>query len=109
MDIYEVDMLYETDDLVVIKGQVTDSESDVVVRAKISLIDAATGQKMVTVVPNKITGLFVAAIFPDKNYSLLVEAEGYQTQEQVVSIPVKEKGAFEVLQMDVQLTKDQEK
>ena len=109
MDIYEVDMLYETDDLVVIKGQVTDSGSDEIVRAQISLIDGETGQKVVSVVPNKITGLFVAAIMPDKNYSLLVEAEGYQRQEQVVSIPVKEKGAFKVLQMDVQLIKDQEK
>ncbi|NND93266.1 MAG: hypothetical protein HKN45_00255 [Flavobacteriales bacterium] len=105
MDIYEVNMLYETEDLVVIKGYVTDGETKEVVKGRISITDRLTGQEMVSVIPNTVTGKYVAAILPDKNYTLHVNAEGYESQEKKVKIQVEEKGEFEVLEMDIQLTK----
>ena len=107
MDIYEVDMLFEQDDLVVLKGSIIDDYSGLPVNATIHFLDAKTGETFTSVITNYLTGNYVAAIMPDKKYRMIVEAMGYRDYSDKVEVKVQEKGEFKAVQKDVNLDKYQ--
>jgi hypothetical protein len=107
MDIYEVDMLFEQDDLVVLKGVITDEYSGLPISATVHFMDSKTGEKFTSVITNHLTGKYVAAIIPDKKYRMIVEAMGYQDFSEKVEVKVQEKGEFKAAQKDVYLEKYQ--
>ena len=106
MDIYEIEMLYEYDDLVVIKGIISDEMNQVPLTGEVTLFDIRESKEVVTVVPNRLTGKYVAAVMPDREYKIIVKSEGYSTHEDMVEVNVENKGDFEVLEFNVELRKE---
>jgi len=103
MDIFEVDLLYEEDDLVVLKGSIKDAKSGEPIVAQVRLIDLESGLEWVTTKSNRETGNYVLAIRPDTPFQMVVEAMDYKDADQTVEIEVREKGDFHVKTMDVLL------
>ena len=105
MDIFEIDMLFEVEDLVVVKGLVSDSYSGLPVNAQLTFVDIKTGEKFTSVITNTLTGKYVAAIMPDQKYRLIVDAMGFKDYSDKIEVKVKEKGDFKAELKDIELDK----
>ena len=105
MDIYEIDMLFEEEDLVVIKGLVTGRYSGLPVNAKLSFVDVKTGEKFTSVITNTLTGKYVAAVMPDRKYRVIVDAMGFKEYSDKFEVKVNEKGEFKAELKDIELDK----
>ncbi|NNC82575.1 MAG: hypothetical protein HKN79_03280 [Flavobacteriales bacterium] len=106
MDIYEIEMLYEMDDLVIVKGLVSDELNQIPLQGEVSIYDIRENKEVVTVIPNRLTGKYVAAVMPDRKYLIQVKSPGYEIAEQTIEVKVNNKGDFEVLEVDVALKKE---
>jgi len=105
MDIYEIDMLFEQEDLVVVMGMVMDEYSGLPVNARISFMDYKTGEKFASVITNTLTGRYVAAIMPDRKYRMIIDAMGFKDYSDKVEVKVNEKGEFKAELKDIELEK----
>ncbi len=105
MDIYEIEMLYELDDLVIVKGNVIDNEVQDPISCEVSFIELDSEREFVAVVTNHITGKYVAAVLPDRRYKVIVDKEGYESYERIIEIRVDSKGDFAVEEVDIMLKK----
>lgn len=106
MDIYEIEMLFEYDDLVVVRGLLSDEMNDVPLNGEITFYDVREEKSAVTVITNHLTGKFVAAVMPDRKYKVSVFSEGYATHEDTLEVKVNSKGDFEVLEYNVRMKKE---
>lgn len=106
MDIYEIEMLYEYDDLVVVKGLISDDLTDIPLISEITFYDVREEKEAVTVLTNRLTGKFVAAVMPDRQYKVSVRSESYETHEDTIEVKVNSKGEFEVLEYNVRMKKE---
>lgn len=101
MDIYEIDMLYEDDDLVVVKGFVTEEVSGLPMSAEVTFADRNGRVNTVRTLTNNQSGRYVVALLPDVKYELRVDALGYERHTENVVVEVSEKGMFRVIERDV--------
>jgi hypothetical protein len=106
MDIYEIEMLYEYDDLVIVQGLLTDDLNEIPLTGEITFYDIREEKETVTVANNRLSGKFVAAIMPDRKYKISVKSTGYSTHEDTIEVKVNSKGDFEVLEYNVRLKKE---
>ncbi|MBW7844781.1 MAG: OmpA family protein [Bacteroidia bacterium] len=84
-----------------VKGIVYDAKSLKKLRARIELIDLATGKTIIESVSNKVTGEFLFCLQGNKEYALNVSADGYLFYSQNFSL--KNQSAVEPLNLDVPL------
>lgn len=106
MDIYEIEMLYELDDLVIVKGTVLDVATKTPVSCVVSFNELGSEREFVGVIPNHLTGKYVAAILPDRIYTMRIEKDGYESYETNVEVLVDSKGEFAVQEVDILLQKE---
>ncbi|NND94543.1 MAG: hypothetical protein HKN45_06720 [Flavobacteriales bacterium] len=106
MDIYEIEMLYEYDDLVVVKGLLTDELNQIPLIGEVTFEDIREKKNAVTVVTNKLSGKFVAAVMPDREYKITVNCAGYAVHEDTIEVRVNSKGDFEVLEYNVRMKEE---
>lgn len=88
-DIYLIRFPDENMKLGVYKGVVLDSEN-LPLSAKITLHDAATKELSGIYNNNKLTGKFLMIVSPGKDYTMQVEAEGYQPFTGTVRAEIKQ-------------------
>jgi hypothetical protein len=106
MDIYEVDMLYEEEDLVVVKGFVTEEGTDYPISAHVTFIDRNNEESSVTTLTNNQTGKYVIALQPDRRYKMKVESIGHTEYIENMDVEVTKKGEFRVYEQDVLMKRD---
>ena len=82
-DIYVISFESELQQLKILKGKVISSAGNKPIRAKIKLIDEndkVEGEFN----SNESTGNYVVLAKPDKNYNMVIEAEGYETKSEML-------------------------
>lgn len=84
-----------------VQGNVFDAKSLKKLKAKIELIDLATGKTIIESVSNKVTGEFLFCLQGNKDYALNVSADGYLFYSG--NFALKNQTATEPLKLDVPL------
>lgn len=84
-----------------VKGVVYDARSFKKLKAKIELIDLATGKTVIESQSNKLTGDFLVCLQGNKNYALNVSAEGYLFHSE--NFALKDQSATEPLLLNIPL------
>ena len=77
-DIYKIDILYDINNRVIIKGQTLDLLSQEPVKSKITVIDHYNRDVVGYYLSNSVSGKFILILQPDRNYKVIIEANGYQ-------------------------------
>ncbi len=85
-----------------VQGNVFDAKSLKKLKARIELIDLATGKTIIESVSNKVTGAFLFCLQGNKDYALNVSADGYLFYS--ANFALKNQSATEPLVLDVPLT-----
>ncbi len=86
-DIYKV-VLHKTIPLTLIKGIILGGEPAKPIKAKIKVIDHETNERLRYIYnPNPKTGKYLMIFPPNKNYDMIVEAEGYYPQLINIFVP----------------------
>jgi outer membrane protein OmpA-like peptidoglycan-associated protein len=85
-----------------VQGNVFDAKSLKKLKARIELIDLATGKTIIESVSNKVTGAFLFCLQGNKDYALNVSADGYLFYSG--NFALKNQTATEPLVLDVPLT-----
>lgn len=86
-DIYKV-ILHKTIPLTLIKGTIMGGEPPKPVKAKIKVIDHKTKERLRYIYnPNPKTGKYLMIFPPNKNYDMIIEAEGYYPQLINIFVP----------------------
>lgn len=84
-----------------VKGIVYDARSFKKLKAKVELIDLATGKTIIESQSNKITGDFLICLQGNKDYALNVSAEGYLFHSE--NFALKDQSATEPLLLNIPL------
>ncbi|MFT4660803.1 MAG: hypothetical protein ACI8XB_001071 [Patiriisocius sp.] len=105
MDIYAIDMLFEANDLVVVKGFVKDELSQKTLSAYVALEEKEDLDNLSAAFTNNYSGKFLLVVKPNKKYNLVVEAPGYTDYKEEITLNVDHKGDFMVLSKVVKLKK----
>jgi len=105
MDIYTIDLLYEDNDLVVVKGFVKDQLSKKTLSAYVALEETKDLDNLSAAFTNNYSGKFLLVVKPNKKYNFVVEAPGYETYNEEIELEVDRKGDFTVLSKTIQLKK----
>jgi tetratricopeptide (TPR) repeat protein len=77
-DIYKINILYDKKNRVIIKGQTVDLLSQESIKSRITVIDQYNRDIVGYYLSNSVTGKFVLILQPDRNYKIIIEANGYQ-------------------------------
>ncbi len=100
-DIYKA-ILHKTIPLTLVKGTIMGGEPPKPIKAKIRVIDNETKQPVKYVYsPNILTGKYLMIFPPNKNYDMVIEAEGYLPQ--LVNIYVPNQTYFYELYQEIYL------
>lgn len=84
-----------------VKGVVYDARSFKKLKAKVELIDLATGKTIIESQSNKVTGDFLVCLQGNKDYALNVSAEGYLFHSE--NFALKDQSATEPLLLNIPL------
>ncbi len=104
-DIYSVSFPASQIDYLVVRGVVTDA-SEEPVHARITLTDKV-GEELIGVYnANERTGRYIMVVQPDQQYSMVVEAQGFETRTSELSTAGISEGTHEI-PMDVTLTRNE--
>ena len=76
-DIYKINILYDKKNIVVVKGQTVDLISQEPLKSKITVIDQSKHEIQGFYLSNSVTGKFILIVQPNKNYKIIIEANGY--------------------------------
>ncbi len=86
-DIYKV-VLHKTIPLTLIKGTIMGGDPPKPIKAKIRVVDHETKERLRYIYnPNQKTGKYLMIFPPNKNYDMVVEAEGYYPQLINIHVP----------------------
>ena len=77
-DIYKINILYDKKNIVIIKGQTVDLITQEPLKSKITVIDQKKRDIQGFYLSNSVTGKFILIVQPDRNYRMIIEANGYQ-------------------------------
>ncbi|RLD27558.1 MAG: hypothetical protein DRI54_00890 [Bacteroidetes bacterium] len=77
-DIYKINILYDNKNVVVVKGQTVDLISQKPLKSRITVIDQNKREIQGFYLSNAVTGKFILIVQPDRNYKIIIEANGYQ-------------------------------
>lgn len=105
MDIYEIDMMFEDRDLVVVKGFVIDDATKDPLSAYVAIEETDDFDNMSAVFTNNYSGKFLLVVKPNKTYNLMVEAPGYDNFSEEITLEVDRKGDFVVVSKVIKLKK----
>lgn len=77
-DIYKINILFDKKNIVVVKGQTVDLISQEPLKSKITVIDQNKHEIQGFYLSNSVTGKFILIVQPNRNYKIIIEANGYQ-------------------------------
>lgn len=103
LDLYEFELYNEARPTATgyVKGNVYDAKSLKKLKARIELIDLATGKTVIESQSNKATGAFLVSLQGNKDYALNVSADGYLFHSE--NFALKNQSATEPLLIDIPL------
>ncbi|PKP20929.1 MAG: hypothetical protein CVU05_07870 [Bacteroidetes bacterium HGW-Bacteroidetes-21] len=102
-DIFKV-TLHESIPLTLVKGSITGGTPSKPVKSRIRVVDRATGQKLKYIYnPNPKTGKYLMIFPPNKDYDMIIEAEGYYPY--LINISVPDQTYFYELFQEIHLDK----
>lgn len=104
-DIYELDLLFEDQDYVIVKGNVQNKKYDPL-EAFVKLTDEE-GNVVQKVFADPERGNFMASVLPDRKYTITISYEGYETHEELIEPTIKTKGEFSILSLKIILKEEQ--
>lgn len=85
MDIYSVEFLDQSVKQLVIKGNITDAQTRENLGARITLVDMDSKVLHGIYQSNASSGKYLMVVAPSKNYKMIVELGGYETQVSFIS------------------------
>lgn len=104
-DIYEARLPKDNIPLTLIKGRVLSEEGDIPPKTQIRVYDVEANQELKYVYnPNPENGDYLLIFPPNKNYNMVIEAEGYKSH--TINIHVPEQSYYYQLQQTIFLRKD---
>lgn len=77
-DIYKIDILYDKKNRVIIKGQTVDLLTQEPIKSRITVIDNQSRDIVGYYLSNSVSGKFILILQPERNYKMIIEANGYR-------------------------------
>jgi len=89
--------------LTIVKGTITDAVTKEKLKSKIEISDNDTGEKLITLYSNQLTGKYLTALASGKNYGMAVTTEGYLFHSE--NFNIEKKTGYQEIIIDIELMK----
>ncbi len=104
-DIYRINILYDKTNIVVVKGKTVDLMTQEPVKCRITVIDQYKREIHGIYLSNTTTGKFILILQPDRDYKIIIEANGYQEMSRQIRFPNDRKKKMQEIEKTFELLK----